>query len=88
MAEYIKEYRRSPDQEQLRDVEKVLGKKYRQFPVDIFLGMGIVAASLFGYFKSKRKEYEDSNPVTWKEIAQLGIFSGLVASLILILNQI
>ncbi len=88
IADYLEEHDEQPDQEQLRNQAKALEKKYWQFPLEIFLGMGIVAATLFGYIKSKRKEHEDSNPITWKDIFHLGSPSILVATLILILNRI
>ena len=88
IADYVEKNGTRPDREQLRDLEKALKKKYWQFPLDIFLGMGIMAASLFGYLNSKRNEYQESNPISWKDIYYLGSISMLVAGLILVLNQI
>jgi len=88
IADCIEEHGRKPDQAQLRNLAKALEQKYWQFPLEILLGMGIVVATLVGYIKSKRKEHEDFNPITWKNIFHLGSSSIIVASLIPILNRI
>ena len=88
IADYIKEYGKQPDPEQMRNFEKALNKKYWQFPFDILLGLGIASATFIGYFKSRRHEYEDSSPITWHTISRLGCSAILVIGLILILNRI
>jgi 5-bromo-4-chloroindolyl phosphate hydrolysis protein len=88
IAAYIEKHGTQPDREELQDLEKMLMQKYRQFPLNILLGIGIVVASLFGYFKSKHNEYQDSNPIAWKDILCFGSTSMVVAVLILILNGI
>jgi hypothetical protein len=88
ITDYVEQYGVQPDKEQIQNLKKELKQKYWQFPLDIFLGIGIVVASLFGYWSSKHNEYQDSSPITWKDIFYLGSSSVLVAGLILILNQL
>ncbi len=88
IADYVKKHGRQPDKEQLRNLAGELKKKYWQFPLNIFLVLGIVTASFFGYFRSKQNEYLDSSPITWKDVISLGCSSMFAAGLILILNRI
>lgn len=88
IADYKMEHGKRPDQENLRIVEKALRKKYWQCPLEIFLGLGIMATSLFGYYTSRSEEYGDPNPATWNNIFWLGCTSAFVAILILTLNKI
>ena len=88
IADYMEKYGAQPDNEQIQNLKKELKQKYWQYPLDIFLGIGIVIASLFGYFKSQHNEYQDSKPIIWKDIFSLGSASILVAGLILILNRL
>jgi len=88
IADYMEKYGAQPDNEQMQNLKKELKKKYWQFPLDIFLGIGLVIASLFGYFKSKHDAYHDSGPITWKDIICLGSTSIMAIGLILVLNQI
>jgi len=88
IAAYIEKYGTQPDNEQIQNLKKELKKKFWQFPLDIFLGIGIVVVSLFGFFKSRHDAYQDSDPITWKDVFCLGSTSMVVAGLILVLNQI
>ncbi len=88
IADYLAQHGIPPDKVQMQNLEQTLKKKYWQFPLDIILGIGILAGSLLGYLKARRKEFENSNPITWKDIIPLGSTSVLVAGLIIILNWV
>jgi len=88
IAEYTKKHGREPDMEHIAVMEKKLERKYRQFPIEIPLGIGIIAAFTAGFFWSRRKDSCELSPVTWQDIALLSCFSVIVALLILTLNRL
>ena len=53
---------------------------------DNLLGAGIIAAFLVGFFGSRQKDSEVSNPVVWKDIVVLGGLSQVMTTLIWIGN--
>lgn len=87
IAGYTQEHGRAPDQELMAMVDNELERKYWQFPIEIPLGIAIVAAFVAGFFFSKRRDDDDPSPVAWKDVILLGSFSIVVAILILILNR-
>jgi hypothetical protein len=88
IAGYKQEYGRAPDQGLIAIAENELEHKYWQFPIEIPLGIAIVAAFVAGFFFSKRRDYNEPSPVAWKEVVLLGSSSVVVAILILIVNRI
>jgi hypothetical protein len=87
ITQYTKKHGREPDPEHIAIVEKKLESKYWQFPIEIPLGIGVIAAFTAGFFWSRRKDSCKLNPVTWQDIALLSCFSVIVALLILTMNR-
>ncbi len=88
IADYTEKHGIEPNPEHVAVVANELEEKYRQFPIEIPLGIAIIAAFIAGFFLSRRRNGDEPGPVTWKDIALLSCFSVMVAALILILNRL
>jgi hypothetical protein len=83
---YTEEHGKAPDPDRLAIVENELEHKYWQFPIEVPLGIAIVVAFIAGFLFSKRKDFDESSSVAWKDVVLLGSSSTMVAILIVIVN--
>lgn len=87
IATYTRAHGREPSKEQIAAFRMALEEKYRQFPMEIPLGMAVLAAFAAGFFLSMRRD-DDCNPAGWKDVGLSGALSVSVAVFILILNRL
>lgn len=78
---------RMPGRERTVVVENELEQKYRQFPIEIPLGIATAAAFIAGFFFPGRRDYTEPDPLLWKDIGLLGGFAVSAVALILIVNR-
>jgi len=83
VAGYARENGSEPDPESIAAIKKALKAKYRQFPIEVPLGIAVLLAFIAGFFLSTHRAEDHHSPVTWKEVGVLGAFSGFVAVIIL-----
>ena len=88
IADYTEKHGIEPNPKHVAVVKNELEQKYRQFPIEIPLGIAIIAAFIAGFFLSRRRNGDEPSPVVWKDIALLSCFSVMAAALILILNRL
>jgi uncharacterized integral membrane protein len=88
ISAYTEEHGREPDQKNVGVVENELEQKYWQFPIEIPLGIAVLAAFIGGFFLPGRRDHDEPSPVAWKDIALLGCFSVSTVVLILVLNRL
>jgi hypothetical protein len=87
IADYWEKHGRIPGRERTVVVENELEQKYRQFPIEIPLGIAAAAAFIAGFFFPGRRDCTEPDPVVWKDIGLLGGFAVLAVALILIVNR-
>ena len=88
IAAYTEKHGRGPDPKEAAVVADKLKQKYRQFPIEIPLGLAVLIALMAGFFFSGTKEYDGPNSVRWKDNYVLGSVSALTALIIMVLNRI